>query len=226
MSMTIAEQMLAQIDDVLEDLAKLAAQARYGDYSDLPGDEAAQILTRLRAVLNRVAGTQSVYVDQADKLIRQYPTALGLQAKQLGGVVRSLRSDIEKGFLKSQRELIHGELFGDFLEMAQHLLNEGYKDAAAVIAGSSLEAHLRQLCQKTGIPTEVLRDSRMVAKKAAVLNTDLREVYAGKIGDEKKIAAWLDLRNHAAHGQYDKYQAGEVGLLIAGVRDFIDRNPA
>ncbi len=38
--------------------------------------------------------------------------------------------------------------------MAEHLLDEGYKDAATVIAGSSLEPHLRQLCQKSGIPTE------------------------------------------------------------------------
>jgi hypothetical protein len=35
---------------------------------------------------------------------------------------------------------------------------EGYKDAAAVIAGSSLEAHLRQLAQKAGIRDFITRN--------------------------------------------------------------------
>ncbi|MEY4589075.1 MAG: hypothetical protein RL497_1151 [Pseudomonadota bacterium] len=32
--------------------------------------------------------------------------------------------------------------------MAQHLLVDGYKNAAAVVCGSTLEAHLKQLCKK------------------------------------------------------------------------------
>ena len=35
--------------------------------------------------------------------------------------------------------------------MAEYLLHEGYKDSAAVIAGSTLESHLRALCNKNGI---------------------------------------------------------------------------
>ena len=42
-------------------------------------------------------------------------------------------------------------IFGDHIEMAAHLLAEGYKDAAAVIAGGVLEAHLRLLAQNRDI---------------------------------------------------------------------------
>ena len=44
--------------------------------------------------------------------------------------------------------------------------------------------------------------------------------------DQKSVTAWLDLRNNAAHGHYDKYEAVQVELMISGVRDFIARNPA
>jgi len=102
-------------------------------------------------------------------------------------VLESLRADASLGYLQSQRELIHGELFGDFLEMAEHLLDEGYKDAAAVIAGSSLEAHLRQLCQKSGIPTETKSGGGVTPKRADRLNADLAGAEAYSKLDQKNV---------------------------------------
>ena len=50
-------------------------------------------------------------------------------------------------------QLVHADTFADFIEMATNLLDEGgYRDAAAVIAGSSLEAHLRNLATNAGVP--------------------------------------------------------------------------
>ncbi len=43
---------------------------------------------------------------------------------------------------------------------------------------------------------------------------------------QKNVTAWLDLRNKAAHGEYGKYEADQVGLMIDGIRDFITRHPA
>ena len=106
--------------------------------------------------------------------------------------------------------------------MAEHLLSEGYKDAAAVIIGSTLEEHLRKLCVKNGIPL----DAAERPKKADALNAELavQSVYS-KL-DQKSITAWLDLRNKAAHGKYGEYSKEQVGLLIQGVRDFMARLPA
>lgn len=42
----------------------------------------------------------------------------------------------------------------------------------------------------------------------------------------KQITAWLDLRNNAAHGKYDKYSIEEVKLMIAGIRNFLLAFPA
>jgi hypothetical protein len=67
-------------------------------------------------------------------------------------------------------------MFEDLNEMAKHLLHEGYKDAAAVIAGSSLESHLHQLSNKYGVQVDhVAPDGASKHKKADQLNQELRK---------------------------------------------------
>ena len=143
------------------------------------------------------------------------------------GVVLALHADLKAGYIKTLSELLHREVFGDFLEMADHLLKSGYKDAAAVVAGSTLETHLRQLCQKFVVEIEAA-DGRgnLRPKKADRMNSDLVIASAYSKLDQKNVTAWLDLRNKAAHGEYDKYSSDQVALLNQGVRDFISRNPA
>jgi hypothetical protein len=94
--------------------------------------------------------------------------------------------------------------------MADYLLSEGYKNAAAAIIGSVLEDHLRHPARGSGIAVEVERDGRLVAKKADLLNAELcnSEVY-GKL-KRKAATTWLDLRNRAAHGRYNEYAAERV----------------
>ena len=70
----------------------------------------------------------------------------------LAGVLTALREDYQAGYLQSIEQLIHGNVFADFL-MADELLQKPYKDPAAVLAGSVLEEHLRNLATTTGVPT-------------------------------------------------------------------------
>ena len=55
------------------------------------------------------------------------------------------------------------------------------------------------------------------------MNNDLAfaDVYS-KL-DQKNVTAWLDLRNKAAHGKYDEYNADQVRNLLVGVREFAAR---
>lgn len=223
--MGVQDELLAQLDDVLNEFSALLKRSKYDDISDLPEAEVTRFVTRARAAIHRVGGQPSPYVDQCDEVFKAGGYS-GFKARALAGILGSLRADVAAGYLRTQRELLHAELFADFLEMAQHLLNEGYKDAAAVIAGSSLEAHLRQLCDKHGVPCAVASAGSTVPKKADRLNADLAGTAAYSKLDQKNVTAWLDLRNKAAHGHYAEYEAAQVNLLISGVRDFIARNPA
>jgi hypothetical protein len=119
-------------------------------------------------------------------------------------------------------ELVHADLFADFLEMASELLAKGYKDAAAVITGSVLEEHLRKLAGLNGVPIQ----AGAAHKKADTLNADLVKAGAYNKLEQKNVTAWLGLRNDAAHGKYGNYDEAQVQNFVDNVRDFLLRHPA
>jgi len=139
------------------------------------------------------------------------------------GIISAIEDDVKAGWLTQTTSLIAADLFTDFLEMAQHLLDEGYKDAAAVIAGSSLEGHLRRMAItfKTD-PNKPSGDP----KKTEVINADLYKANAYTLTEQKQITAWLGTRNDAAHAHYDKVLKESVSLMIQGIRHFMTLHPA
>jgi hypothetical protein len=128
--------------------------------------------------------------------------------------------DIDGGRLLQLKDLVAADLFADFLEMAEYLLNSGYNDPAAVLIGGVLESHLRRLCVSNDIDVNT-EDGK--TKRADRLNADLAKGSVYNKLDHKAVTSWLDLRNKAAHGEYDAYNAQQVGLMLQGVRDFISR---
>ena len=128
--------------------------------------------------------------------------------------------------LQVNKEIICQAILGNYKVLfVIILLDNNYKDAAAVMIGGVLEEHLRQLCAKNGVETTIEKHSKTVSLQAARLNEGLAKagVY-GKL-NQKNIVALLDLRNNAAHGKYDKYDASQVKLMYSSVLDFITRNP-
>jgi hypothetical protein len=104
---------------------------------------------------------------------------------------------------------------------------EGYKDPAAVLIGGVLEEHLRKLCEKNEVNTQVANaNGDLRPKRADTMNADLAKAGVYSSADQKGITSWLDLRNNAAHGHYNKYTAEQIELLLQSVRSFIVRNPA
>ena len=137
------------------------------------------------------------------------------------GVLNSIKTEIDNNWLDNVRVLISAEIFTDFLEMAEYLLQESYKDPAAVIVGSVLEEHLRKLCLKNNIPVEIIKSGKTVAKKADLLNSELTKSEIYNKLTQKNITAWLDLRNNAAHGKYNEYTKEQVTLMYQGVLNFV-----
>jgi len=139
------------------------------------------------------------------------------------GILNAIKDELEGGWLDSTRGLISADIFGDFLEMAEHLLEENYKDPAAVLTGSALEQHLRNLAISNSIETEVEFKGKMSNKKADVLNADLCKAGVYSKIDQKSVTAWLGIRNDAAHGHFDKYTAEQVNFMITAVSELIGR---
>jgi len=222
----ISRSAAAHLEAIVSEVKELAAGALNYDLSDLPDSDLQRMITLARAAIERYAGHNSAYVRQGEEILKRAQTLDGNKMVLLAGVAESLKVDIEAGHLATIEQLVHGDIFDDYLEMASYLLKGNYKDAAAVIAGSTLEQHLRQLSVKHGVVTQTAGAGGLLRTKADTLNADLVRVSAYSKLDQKNITAWLDLRNCAAHGQYDAYSADQVALLIDGIRDFITRHPA
>ncbi|MGE0919951.1 hypothetical protein [Trichlorobacter lovleyi] len=138
-------------------------------------------------------------------------------------ILTSIKREISGGWLFSLKGLISAEIFSDFIEMAQHLLSQNYKDPAAVIAGSVLEEHLRQLAISNGVEIEVETDGVLRPKKADRLNSDLAKAEVYSKLDQKAVTMWLDLRNKAAHGHFQEYTKDQVSNMIQSVIEFMVR---
>jgi hypothetical protein len=133
------------------------------------------------------------------------------------GVLVGADENISRGWAWEYREILHREVFDDFLDMADHLLKDGgYKEAAAVLSGGALEAHLRTLSHKHDVPVS----------KVATMNDALykKDVYSKPTWRE--VQAWYDLRTVAAHNLDQEFADEQVKLMIAGIRAFIRRHPA
>ncbi len=177
------------------------------------------------AVIERITGAQSSLSEQARKAIERI-AANNLDSTSrdsLLGMVRSLRDEVEAGYLMGAQTLIRAEIFGDLLEQAEYLLSEGYTNAAPVLCGSVLEAHLRNLCTVQHID---VTDTTGKPKKSSRLNDDLVKAKAYSALEQKEVTAWLAVRNSAAHGEHNQYDAKQVDLMVQGVRGFMARHPA
>ena len=217
----MTETFLMQLQVVITEYESALSRSAYDDASDvLSRTQVMDLATRCIAAIERIGGRGSAYFKQIEHA-RHRPTNSWTELANLMGIAKALHSDTQNDYLLSFEELLHGDLFGDFLEMAQHLADQRYKDAAAVLAGSTLEIHVRKLCDKYGVPIKSGQNT-----KKPTLNAELMKAGAYTKLDQKNVTAWLGLRNNAAHGHYSEYTLEQVKLLIDSVRDFIRRCPA
>ena len=188
-----------QLNDIVSEYETTLDSSHYSDASDVLTDtQVADMRTRCIAAIGRAADHDSVYYREA-MAVREQKGHVHHYLRQEIGVANGLLSDIRQGYMSSLKELLHSNLFGDFIEMARYLLDNGYKDAAAALVGGTLEIHLRQLCDKHNIPTQ----RKGKPKKTDELNAELaKQSIYGNL-DQKNVTAWLDLRNKAAHGYAD-----------------------
>lgn len=218
---------LQQLDALIADWEKMKNRWSYGHSGNSPSSEEVRaFIARQRSAIRRVGGSDSVYEEEVQRIDKRKDAREEWIQQELAGVVYGLRHDVQADFVLSLEQLIHGELFADYLEMADHLLDEGAKDPAAVLGGGTLEAHLRHLCAKNQIPTTRSTAKGPEPKKAEAMNQDLGAATVYAMLDQKNITAWLDLRNKAAHARYTEYTKEQVGNMLSGVREFITRNPA
>ncbi len=129
-------------------------------------------------------------------------------------ILRAVKEDIEGGYLQKVETLVSAEVFSDFLDMAEHLLDNGYKDPAASLIGAVLEDSLRRMCSSNIIIVKSDDNISSLNKKLADNNVYNRL-------QQREIEVWNKLRDYADHGHFDEYKMDGVKVMLGGVRQFI-----
>ncbi|MBF31550.1 MAG: hypothetical protein CL529_10280 [Aequorivita sp.] len=221
--MNLEKDLLKRIEFVLSN-AKVVSDSgqmnSYGgievDYSKMKG-----FRTSAQSLILDLFGTEHPYYTEFKNVTRD---SYGSNVNSGIAIINNIKTEIENGWLTSIKGIVSAEIFTDFLEMAEHLLETDYKDPAAVMIGSVLEEHLRQLCLKNSIDIEYEKDGKLIPFKADRLNSELAKAGIYNKLDQKNITAQLDLRNNAAHGKYTEYDKSQVKLMFDFVFNFMTRH--
>lgn len=158
-----------------------------------------------------VCGQDSPYYQN---FIKEVKNAFVYQLHHGIGILKALKEDLELGYLTRVKDLVNAEIFTDFIEMAQHLLDNNYKDPAASLTGAVLENGLRQIAQKHSIKVKSGDD-------IGSLNTRLadKEIYNRLM--QKQVQAWKAIRDSADHGIFGDYKPKDVRAMLEGVQRFL-----
>ena len=139
--------------------------------------------------------------------------------------LRAIREDFAEGFLDDLGAEIEAEVAADYMGQAEQLLQEGQTGKydhvlAAVLAGAVLEKGLRTLCGKQTAPVPTAGADGKPLMLNALIDT-LKKAGAFNELVAKQLRAWADIRNKAAHGEFDQFKRDDVELMLKGVNSFL-----
>lgn len=170
--------------------------------------------TQTLSLLTNLLGAEHVYVTNFEREVREGYTD---STKAGIGILKAVGEDLEDGSLTDIRTLVSAEVFTDFLNIAGHLLERGYKDPAASLCGAVLEEGLRRMATNRGIKVRERDDLSALNQKLAT-----KGIYTTLV--QKRLAVWTDVRNSADHGKCSEYSKEDVAEMHTGVASFLERH--
>lgn len=215
---------VAEVDELVARSEKLSQEASTS-HSTLKAasvEELTAIATRGGQLIRRLYVGDSQYLERWQKILStrsftKMHSGYYEHVSEMVGVLRAIQHDIKSGLIRNVRGLLQAEIFADFLDMTEHLLQEGYKDAAAVLLGAVMEDSLRKIATAHGVNT--------VGPNGRPLTIDPLNVALAKAGVynalvQKQITSWANLRNDAAHASFAKYDHETVRQMLMFVQKF------
>lgn len=179
--------------------------------------------TKAATLVSHILPKDSIHHASVESLPQLTPTADHME----WGIsfLKAVKDDLESGFLDGLASKIEGEIAADYMGQAEHLLGEGQTGKfdhvpAAVLSGAVLEKALRKLCGQQQPPITVLTASGD-HKTLNPLIDDLKKAGLFNELKAKQLRAWADIRNKAAHGDFDQFNRRDVDQMIKGISSFL-----
>jgi len=132
-----------------------------------------------------------------------------------GGVLKSIKAEIEAGLIGNLELQAQGGIFADFIALAKQSLDQS-KDVAAVLVSAALEDALKRFALQNGLEVE---DADMEQVINALKSKGLMK------GSEADLAkTHKQLRKYAFHANWDKFKETNVSSAIGFTERFILEN--
>jgi len=179
--------------------------------------------TKAATLVAHLVPKESIHNASVEGLAQLTPTAEHMEWAI--SFLKAVKSDLESGFFDSLGSQIEAEIASDYMGQAEQLLGEGQTGKfdhvpAAVLAGAVLEKALRKLCGQQQPPIAISTTSGE-SKTLNPLIDDLKKVGLFNELKAKQLRSWADIRNKAAHGEFDQFNRGDVEQMIQGVSNFL-----
>ena len=164
-------------------------------------------------LIEKACGKDGIHCKQIEDIYtRTHGSSSGMPSCL--GVLESAYEDFKLGLLEDTKALITAEVFADFIEQAEYLLDEGYKLPAAVLMRGVLEDSLRTLCLKEA------KISLPDMPKLDRMNTELVKAGIYNKNVHKQVTAWAAIGNSAAHMKINEFSDTDVENMISGIINF------
>ena len=133
--------------------------------------------------------------------------------KTLAGIFQSAKEAFDGGYLFDVERDISAEIFGDIVVLAKQALAEDNKDVAAVLASAALEDALKRHATANGLNVDEASMSNVISALKS------KGLVSG--AQKSMLAAMLQMRNHAMHARWEKFEKPDVSSLIGFVEQFL-----
>lgn len=198
-------------------------QKRYRYYNVINWPAFVEWRTSCSTVLDQIIPKSSVHRATVDNLssLKNNPDQLEFCVSFL----QSIKTDLETGFFDAIASEIEAEIAADYMSQAENLLNpemSGRFDhiPAAVLSGAVLEKALKTICNQLS-PAEPVKNDKGAF---LTLNPLIDKLKKRNVFNElmaKQLRAWADIRNHAAHGNFDEFTKDQVKNMVSGIGSFL-----
>ena len=168
--------------------------------------------------LSKIAGENSNYYKEFKEQCNCYDDnqCYYMDVQKGLGILEAFKDDVENGYLQKFEDIVAADIFSDFIEMADHLLDNKYHHPAASLLGAVLEDSLRKICKKNDI--NIGKESSSSLSKLNKLLCD-KKIY-NKI-TFKQVDACTAIRNQADHGRFKEIKLGDVKKMSEDVQRFL-----
>lgn len=133
----IDDAIVKQFEDLIDEGNKLITLSK-SSKNVLSGDQISKVsswVSKSGQIIKSICNKESEYYDRFCSILKEegehFYSIHSYHYNHLGvilGYVNAVYDDLKRGLIKNIKNLLRAEIFGDFLEMAEYLLNKGYKD--------------------------------------------------------------------------------------------------